>query len=125
VSGNGIILYDLAPPTCPECGTPLGNRWLMAGDSGCRTCDDAVTRHRCTGRPDVLSLAPGESWECTDCGSTWTAIEVADSCRECEQEVRRKTWETVEGDRMAIAPRYKPVVFTPFRDQVPRSGERR
>lgn len=124
MNGAGIIAYDLDGYHCPECGTALGNRWLMTGDSGCTACDEAVTRHRCAGRPDRGSLEPGDSWECPDCGSTWTAVEVADNCGECGQEVWRKTWEAVEGDRIATAPRYKPVVFTPFRDRVPRAGSK-
>ena len=115
-NATGIVLYDLAPSGCPECGRPLGNRWLMTGDSGCATCDEAVTRHRCTRRPGRETMQPGDSWECSDCGSTWTAVEAADTCGECGQEVWRKTWESVEGDRIAAAPRYKPVAFTPFRD---------
>lgn len=113
---SGINLYDLAPPACPECGRFLASRMLLSAPSGCGTCDEAITRHRCTGRPSREGLEPGESWECPDCGSTWTAVELADSCGECGQEVWRKTWETVEGDRTDSAPRYNPVVFTPFRD---------
>lgn len=123
MSGTGIYLYDLAPPACPECGRPLGSRWLMTAPSGCAACDEAITRHRCTALPARESLEPGESWECPDCGSRWTAIEVADSCCECGQEVRRKTWAWVEGERIAAAPRYEPVAFTLFRDIVPRSGK--
>lgn len=116
MSENGIIAYDLAPAGCPECGRFLQNRWLLTAPSGCKTCDEAITRHRCAGRPDLESLQAGMSWECPDCGSTWTAVLEQDNCSECGQDVWRKTWETVEGDRMATAPRHEPVVFTPFRD---------
>lgn len=118
MSESGIALYDLAPPQCPECHRFTSNRLLMSAPSGCATCDEVITRHRCTGRPARESLETGDAWECPDCGSTWTAIEVAENCGECGQEVWRKTWETVEGDRMATAPRHNPVVFTPFRNLV-------
>ena len=114
----GIVLYDLAPLACPECSRPLGNRVLMTAPSGCGTCDEAITRHRCTARPSREALGTGESWECPDCGSMWTAIETASNCGECGQEVWEKTWDAVPGDRIATAPRYKPVVFTPFRNAI-------
>ena len=125
MSENGIVAYGLAPACCPECGRPLGNRWLMTGDSGCATCDEAVTRHRCSGCPNREALETGDSWECPDCGSAWKAVEVPDTCGECGQDRRWKTWEVAEGDRIATAPRYQPVVFTPFRDALPRPGDRR
>jgi hypothetical protein len=123
MSETGVIPYDLELPFCPECRRPLGNRWLMTAPSGCGTCDEAITRHRCTGRPERDSMETGESWECPDCGSTWTATEVADQCGECGQETRRKTWEAAEGDRIATAPRHNPVGFTPFRNILPQPGK--
>ena len=113
---TGIQLYDLAPPACPECGQFLGSRWLMTGDSGCGTCDEAVTRHRCVTCPPLSSMTPGESWACPDCDSVWTAADEDEPCGECGQAVKRKAWSVVVGDRIATAPRYKPVAFTPFRD---------
>lgn len=113
--GDGILPYDLAPEACPECGEFLGNRVLMTDPTGCGTCDEAITRHRCLGRPSRDSLEAGQSWECPDCGSTWTAIEVPDVCGECGQGTRWPTWEAVEGDRMATAPRHHQTAFTPIR----------
>jgi hypothetical protein len=113
---TGIIAYDLdAGFFCPECRRPVGNRMLMEAPSGCRTCDAAITRHRCTGRPDVLSLAVGETWECPDCGSKWTAAEEEFPCEECGQPRKGHTWSCVEGDRIGTAPKYEPRVFTPLR----------
>src|ERR1035441_2675330 len=77
--------------------------------------DDVITRHRCT-RPD---LDVGESWECPECGSTWTAREEEETCGECGQGVgtMRKTWDSVPGDRIDTAPKYDPPPpFMPFRN---------
>lgn len=110
---TGINLYDLAPAACPECGRFLASRMLLTAPSGCGTCDEAITRHRCTRCPP---LAPGESWTCPECDSTWTAAEEDDACGECGQPVKRKAWSVEVGARIGTAPRYNPVVFTPFRD---------
>jgi len=119
MSETGIFAYDLPPPGCPECGTPLGNRWLMTGDSGCATCDEAVTRHRCLSRPRLGSLAVGESWTCRECWSVWTVTEEDGTCGHCGRSGPEKTWAYAAGARVDEAPRYKPVVFTPFRNVIP------
>lgn len=121
VTETGMLADDLALPFCPECSSPLGNRMLMTAPSGCGTCDEAITRHRCTGRPDILTLAAGESWECPDCGSTWTVKQETWPCMECGQPRKDVTWDYREGDRIAAAPRYEPVALTPYRNRVPRA----
>ena len=110
-----LIPYGLDGNWCEECGRAKSFRLFPGTLTGCKLCDEVITRHRCTGRPDRDPLDPGESWECPDCGSTWTAIEEADNCGECGQEVWRKTWAVVEGDRIATAPRHEPQPFSPFR----------
>jgi hypothetical protein len=114
VAENGILMYDLAGNWCEECGQPKLNR-LYSGLTGCATCNEAITRHRCTKRPD---LDPGQSWECPDCGSLWTAREEEETCGECGQGigVMRKAWDSVAGDRIDTAPRHKPEPWTPFRN---------
>ena len=53
VSENGIIAYDLgAGMFCEECGRPKSFRLWPGTRTGCKTCDEVVTRHRCTKRPD-------------------------------------------------------------------------
>ncbi len=110
-----VAAYDLTGYHCTECGTALGNRWLMTGDSGCATCDEAVTRHRCLSRPRLESLAVGESWRCRECWSVWTVTEEEDACGACGRSGPEKTRAYAAGARVDDAPRYKPVVFTPFR----------
>lgn len=54
---HGINLYDLAAGYfCEECGQPKGLR-LFDNLTGCATCDDVITTHRCTGLP--LTRRPG------------------------------------------------------------------
>ena len=118
VTENGIIPYDLIGNWCEECGRAKMYRIWPGTLMGCKTCDEVVTRHRCTGRPD---LATGESWTCPDCGTLWTAAEEEDTCGECGQGTgsMRRTWETVPGDRIATAPRYEPRPYGPFRSLFP------
>lgn len=108
--------YGLSGNWCEECGRAKSLRLWPVGLTGCKTCDEVATRHRCTGRPSREGLDPGESWVCPDCGGRWTAIEEAESCGECGQEVWRKTWSCIEGDRIATAPRFTPEPYTPFRN---------
>jgi hypothetical protein len=114
VAEHGILMYDLAGSWCEECGRPKMQR-LFGGLTGCATCDEVVTRHRCTKRPD---LDPGQSWECPDCGTGWTAREEEATCGECGQGIgtMRTTWDSVAGDRIDSAPRYKPQPWTPLRN---------
>jgi hypothetical protein len=109
---------------CEECGRPKSFRLWPGTLTGCKTCDEVVTRHRCTKRPD---LDAGQSWECPDCGTLWTATEEEEACGECGQGIgtMRRTWDTVPGDRLDTAPRHKPEPFAPFRKPLPRWGARR
>ena len=114
---TGILMYDLAGNWCEECGR-LKMQRAFSGLTGCGTCNKAITRHRCTKRPD---LVPGQSWECPDCGTAWTAGEKEETCGECGQGAgtMRKTWDSVPGDRIDTAPRYVPQpvpLFAPFRN---------
>jgi hypothetical protein len=116
VSEHEIIPYGLADGhLCEECGRPKSFRLWPGTVSGCKTCDEVVTRHRCISRPD---LATGESWTCPDCGSIWTAAEKEDTCGECGQGLgtMHRTWETIPGDRIDSAPRYRPQPYAPFRN---------
>ena len=119
---DGIIAYDLAGNWCEECGRAKSFRMWPGTLTGCATCDEVVTRHRCPGRPD---LNVGESWECPECGTTWTAGEKEETCGECGQGVgtMRKTWASVLGDRLDSAPRYEPQPFT-FRNVLRQSPVR-
>ena len=111
---NGIRMYDLAGNWCEECGHPKMNR-LFDILGTCKTCNEAITRHRCTKRPD---LDVGQSWECPDCGTIWTAGEEKETCGECGQGtgIMRRTWDSVPGDRIDSAPRHKPEPWTPLRN---------
>jgi len=114
VTEHGIIPYGLADFCCGECGRPMSQR-LFGMLTGCKTCDDVITRHRCTKRP---GLNAGESWTCPDCGTIWTAGEEEETCPECGQGIgsMRRTWETVPGERLDSAPRHQPQPWTPFRN---------
>ena len=112
---DGIIAYDLAGNFCEECGRPKLNRLLYRAPSGCATCDEVITRHRCTKRPALDRLAMGESWECPDCGSVWTVTETEDSCGECGRGEMVPGWSVIAGDRMDTAPKYVPYVPVPVR----------
>ena len=97
---DGIIAYGLADGFfCEDCGRPKLNRLLMIGSvTGCPKCDEVTTRHRCTKRPVMLPL--GESWECPDCGSTWTVTEQEVTCGECGTVLDPEPgWSVVTGDR--------------------------
>jgi hypothetical protein len=116
MTGNGILMYDLAGSWCEECGRAKSFRLWPGTLTGCKTCDEVITRHRCTKRPD---LAAGGSWTCPDCGTLWTAGEEEDTCGECGQGTgtMRRTWDTVPGDRMDTAPRHVPQPLrNPFRN---------
>jgi len=115
VTGNGLYPYGLAGNWCEECGRAKSFRLFPGGLTGCKTCDEVITRHRCTKRPD---LATGESWTCPECGTIWTAREEEETCPECGQGIgtMRRTWETVPGDRIGTAPRHEPEPWTPFRN---------
>ena len=120
---NGIIPFDLSVNFCGECGRAKSLR-LLDHLTGCKTCDDVITTHRCTGRPALDDLPLGESWECRECGTLWSAVEEDDWCSECGRSGPRKTWDLVPGDRIDSAPRHVPQPFTPFRNLLPRSAAR-
>jgi hypothetical protein len=119
---GGLIPYDLTGFHCEECCRPKSFRLWPGTLTGCTTCDEVVSRHRCTRRPDLDSVALGVPWECPDCGTVWTASEVEDTCGECGQGIgtMRRTWDSVPGDRIGTAPRHKPEPFAPFRKKLPR-----
>jgi hypothetical protein len=119
VSSPGIVPYGLSIHFCDECGQPLASR-LWGFMTGCKTCDDAITRHRCERRPPRDRLAVGDSWTCPDCLSVWTATEEEDTCGECMQPRMVKTWDYAEGSQVATAPRHMPQPYAPFRDNIPR-----
>ena len=122
VTDHGIISYDLgAGNWCEECGRAKSFRLWPGTRTGCAACDEVVTRHRCTSRPDLDALALGESWDCRECGSTWTAVEKEDWCGECGRSGMVKGWDSVPGDRLDSAPRYEPQPWTPFRNVLGRS----
>ena len=122
VTSPGIIAYGLAGNWCEECGHAKMDRLLMSAPSGCKTCDEAITRHRCTGRPPLDDLAVSESWTCPDCDSVWTCTEKEDTCGECGQVTGTiKAWETVAGVRVDTAPRYEPYVPVPIRNTLRRA----
>jgi hypothetical protein len=122
VTETGIIPYDLAIGMfCEECGRAKSFRLWPGMLTGCKTCDEVITRprHRCTGRPDRDGIHVGASWGCPDCGTIWTAVEREDLCGECGQGIgiMRKTWDSVPGDRIDTAPKYDPPPpFMPFRN---------
>jgi len=109
----------LAANWCEECGQAKSFRMWPGTLTGCATCDEVVTRHRCAGRPDLDSLDVGASWECPDCGTLWSAVETEDACGECGRSGMVKAWSRVPGDRIGSAPRYQPQPFAPFRDKMP------
>lgn len=114
---TGWLPYDLADNFCSECGRSKGLRLFM-NLTGCSECDGIITRHRCTRRPVLES---GESWECPDCGSTWTAREEQDSCPDCCGDcghvITAMHWDYTPGDRIATAPKHVPQPYTPFRNK--------
>lgn len=118
MSENGILMYDLAGNWCEQCGQPKLNRALDML-TGCPACDEVVTRHRCPERPAITDRAPGQSWECPDCGRLWRLAEreepCPDCCCECDHTVTRRRWDLEEeGDRIDTAPRHKPEPYTPL-----------
>lgn len=122
---NGIALYDLAAGWfCGSCGQATSYRIWPGVLTGCRECDEVITRHRCTKRPDMDDLADGQTWECRDCGSRWTPVtqeqDCADCCGECGHQVLVRRWDVVEGPRLASAPRHEPPSWTPFRNLISR-----
>jgi uncharacterized protein (DUF983 family) len=128
VTENGILAYDLAGSGiwCEECGTPKLNRLLMSR-SDCKTCQEAITRHRCTGLPDLDGLPQGAAWSCPDCGTAYVLGSVEDTCGECGQVTGyRPAWGVVFiGTRVDTAPRYTPQPWTPMRNLIsrPRSAQ--
>ena len=120
-----ILAYDLAGNWCEECCRAKSFRLWPGMLTGCKTCDEVVTRHRCTGLPAVTDRAPGQQWECPDCESFWTLAEervaCLDCCGECGHMVTSRRWELTEvGERIGSAPRYRPQPYTPLRNPFPR-----
>jgi hypothetical protein len=122
--GTGIHLYDLADGYfCEECRRPKGNRWLLGVPSGCATCDEVISRHRCTGRPPVGERADGNIWECPDCGSAWLVVMAEDTCGHCGRSGMEKEWTlAIPGARLDSAPRYQPHVPVPMRNLLASAG---
>ena len=119
---KGFLAYGLAGNWCEECGRAKSYRLWPGTLTGCKTCDEVVTRHRCTSRPDISEMAGGQSWECRDCGTTWTAGSeeepCPDCCGDCGHVVTVRRWSFTKGDRIDAAPRYEPKPWTPFRDRL-------
>lgn len=113
---TGLMPYGLSGNWCEECGRGKSFRLFPGVLTGCKTCDEVITRHRCTGRPDLGDLALGESWECPGCGGTWMAAEEEDTCGECGRSGMVKTWVVGTAPRLATAPRYEPHPYAPFRN---------
>jgi hypothetical protein len=121
VTETGWLPYDLADNWCEECGRAKSYRLWPGLLTGCKTCDEVITRHRCTRLPAVTDRAPGQEWECPDCGSSWRLAEeedwCPDCCGECGHKVTSRRWVLEEeGDRLDTAPRHVPPVYTPFRN---------
>jgi len=112
----------LAANWCEECGQAKSFRMWPGTLTGCATCDEVVTRHRCTGRPDIDALADGQAWVCPDCGSTWTprteTEDCLDCCGACGHQVTVRRWDSEKGDRIDSAPRHEPEPFTPLRNAI-------
>ena len=120
---TGWIPYGLSAHFCEECGQAKSYRMWPGMLTGCATCDEVVTRHRCTdsGRPELDDLALGASWTCPDCGTAWSVVEREEICGECGQGIgtMRRAWDMVPGDRIDTAPRYEPQPYTPLRNRLP------
>jgi len=123
MSETGWQPYGLSAYFCEECGRPKSLRLWPGQLTGCKTCDDVITRHRCTERPDIREMPDDGTWECADCGSEWTVRAELEDCSSCCGECGHKTWHrtwerTIEGPRMDSAPKHQPVRYTPFRDRL-------
>ena len=121
MSEHGILMYDLAGNWCEECGRAKSFRLWPGTLTGCTTCDEVITRHRCTKLPAIADRAPGQEWDCPDCGGIWRLVEeedwCLDCCGECGHKLMSRRWTLAEeGDRLDSAPRYQPPSWTPFRD---------
>lgn len=121
MTDRGILMYDLAGNWCEECGRAKSYRLWPGVRAGCKTCDEVVTRHRCT-RPDLENLDIGALWTCTDCGTVWAIAEEPVTCSECgcyECRTEKRWTVSVPGDRIDTAPRRVPQPFAPFRNLFP------
>ncbi len=111
--------FDLvAGHFCEECGHPKMNR-LLDVLTGCTTCDDVITAHRCEGRPVAEEV--DQAWQCPDCLAWWLAERKEDTCGECSQGLGTFTM----GWKMASLPgrqgsRREPNGWQPFRNALPR-----
>lgn len=119
----GILAYNLLTPEdfCEECGRAKISRLMFDGvmSYDCATCKEVATRHRCTKRPALETVALGDSWECPDCGSLWAVIEEEDTCGECGRSGMVPGWSYQQGDRYDTAPRYEHKPMIPFRNVLP------
>lgn len=120
VSEMGIYIpSSLAGNWCGECGRAKSYRLWPGVLTGCATCDEVITRHRCTARPDVDGMAAGASWTCADCGTAWAVTEEAVTCPECgchECRTEKRWTVSVPGDRIDTAPRYTPAPHSALRN---------
>ncbi len=129
MTDHGILMYDLAGNWCEECGRAKSLRLWPGTLTGCKTCNEVITRHRCTKLPAVTDRAPGQEWECPDCDSIWRLEEgpepCPDCCADCGHEVTARRWVLAEkGDRTGSAPRHEPQPFAPFRNFLAGVGTR-
>lgn len=117
----GIIPYGLAGNWCSECGQAKMNR-LLEYPTSCTECTEVITRHRCTKKPS--GLAPGQSWQCPDCDSTWKldeeTVACPDCCGDCDHVIIQRRWDHVPGARITTAPKHEPRPYAPFRNPFPR-----
>jgi len=119
---GGFAAYDLAAGMfCEECGRPKIIRLYAISLTGCPACDEVITRHRCTTRPDLDDAELGVPWECPDCGTIWTATMKQATCHDCGQDKAERDWDIIPGDRVTTAPRRAPaLMWQPMRNRLPR-----
>ena len=117
---TGWLPYDLAGNFCEECGRAKSLRLWPGTLTGCKTCDEVVTRHRCAdSRPGPDGFDIGALWTCPGCGTVWAVSEEPVTCSECgccECRTEKQWTVSVLGDRISTAPRHVPQPFTPFRN---------
>ena len=120
---HGILMYDLAGNWCEECGRAKSYRLWPGVLTGCKTCDEVVTRHRCIDtRPGPDGFDAGDRWTCPGCGTVWAVTEEGAWCDECgchECRTEKRWTVSVRGDRIDTAPRRDPRPYAPFRSLFP------
>jgi hypothetical protein len=117
MTGSGSAPYAPTGHRCGECGRPKLGRVFATALTGCGECDEVLTRHRCTKRPDITAVGGGDRWVCPDCASVWVTETVTEPCEgcggDCGHLVRLRCWDVAE-DRRAQGPRRAPTPQSPF-----------